>query len=191
MEVVPISLLRSRFSQRGRRLPKLKHLEREIHHYSHYSSPYSEHYGVYNLGDDSDVPAWASKGRESRSSKEVKLSGIPILESKGNLDENDYRYWIGNRYPGAQYSTCRRCMVLVHVEQRKEHSKKNDCNLLLVEVFKKLQFDKRCVQCDEVTLFSKWGIPLCDRFCIDDWKFELERSEAFLKALDLVNHLRS
>jgi hypothetical protein len=54
-----------------------------------------------------------------------------------------------------------------------EHQKENGCTTKLVEAYKLLLRDKKCVICDKTTSHTKWGVPLCNTTCVLRFQFEV------------------
>jgi hypothetical protein len=109
--------------------------------------------------------------------------------SHGNLDNNDYRYWIGlkNSLPGDGVAICRCCHAVFPVKLIKNH--KQGCPKKLEAAYALLQKDKRCVICNEETSRQVWGVPLCSMQHIDEWRFAAARPHWLIEALRLVGHI--
>jgi hypothetical protein len=94
--------------------------------------------------------------------------------SEGNLDHEDYRFWIGCHEPRAMYSVCRFCRVPCWNEtMRKTHQSRSNCCANLTVIYKMLLQRNACVVCGEPKERNPWGVPLCKTIgCLSTWKFD-------------------
>lgn len=86
---------------------------------------------------------------------------------------------------------CRCCLMIVKgVDERRKHQRALNCTTKMVEAYKLLLRDRKCMVCDKETPCTKWGIPLCQSLCIARWQFEAGAgAPALRQALGLVRHL--
>lgn len=92
----------------------------------------------------------------------------------GNLNNEEYRFWAGHSEPEYSDAQCRWCSSHFRTaDQRKQHHADSDCRENLMVVVKLLRHDKNCVCCDDRTTNAKWGIPLCDEKCENEWRYSL------------------
>lgn len=115
------------------------------------------------------------------------------IACEGNLDENEYRYWIGTRSITGQSATCRCCRDTVYSEtQRSLHrgTKVVVCKLRLVHAYNFLARTKKCIVCGADNWgCAKWGVPLCSSACITKWRFDFTMYSALqdiLKSQELT-----
>jgi len=105
------------------------------------------------------------------------------------FDPSDFRFWqvVMNLNRQVWRCQCRQCGgIVLSNTMRRTHSDTLGCYDQLVEAYKLLQRDKRCVICDNVTTKQKWGVPLCSSTCIEKWCFDIVKPEALGAALELV-----
>jgi hypothetical protein len=100
---------------------------------------------------------------------------------KGNLEPEEYRFWIGSKESYTTYAMCRCCRTSVYSSiDRKAHL--NDekfavagdrCAIRLTKVYAILLEWQVCLVCKKQRFNNKkWGVPLCDRSeCHMEWKF--------------------
>lgn len=125
--------------------------------------------------DQINKAEWSKQVRMSTYKRQT--ADLPL----GNLDKNAYRYWIGAEERGSRFSKCRACrMTLLSDEDRKAHTDKFKCTVVLTDAFKLLLRDGRCVVCDDKTLNQRYGMPLCSDVCIKYWMFESKDMQAGL-----------
>ena len=97
----------------------------------------------------------------------------------GNLGDSEYRFWVGVKEDCSMFAMCRACRMSVYGEKERENHKKDEklhvagmaCTQQLIEVYKRLLTDGRCVVCNGYTKGKKWGVPLCGEKCEEIWKF--------------------
>jgi hypothetical protein len=111
---------------------------------------------------------------------------------KGNLDEQDYRFWIGKKESVATFAVCRACgtevwggpgAMLKHKEVTNLFKGGGPCTTVLVQCYTKLLAKRQCIVCQAVTYNKRWGIPLCTPECLMKWKFY--NREWYLLAMEL------
>jgi hypothetical protein len=101
---------------------------------------------------------------------------------KGNLDDAEYRYWVGTREAWSAWAECRCCKKSTYsLEEREKHLKDPSfavggerCSTRLVNAYKLMLDSEQCLVCKgRRWMAQKWGVPLCsDPRCIDSWRFE-------------------
>ena len=95
----------------------------------------------------------------------------------GNLEDWEYRFWVGMKHQQATYSLCKCCRTVVHGKNdRADHKKhwgetEDSCMKRLQEAYKLIKKEGNCVCCKKKTYEEKWGLPLCSRVCQAEWKF--------------------
>jgi hypothetical protein len=97
----------------------------------------------------------------------------------GNLDESEYRFWVGNVLESSGFSECRACHKRVfNKSERIQHKmqvneKNNACTVQLTDAYKILSQANKCVVCHEQTWNRRWGVPICPAVpCIKRFMFE-------------------
>ena len=109
---------------------------------------------------------------------------IILNEIKGNLDNTDYRWWVGNRIYHShmnQQAMCRRCrMYLYSPAERMEHKEKftPSCIQALNQAYKLLMDkpDRRCIVCGDRCTTTQWGIPMHSTpSCMNRWRFDYQK----------------
>ena len=108
----------------------------------------------------------------------------------GNLENQDYRFWIGAHDPKVKFSQCKACCLdSWSAEQRLEH-KAIGCTKILVAAYKLLLRAMLCVICDAETSNTRWGVPICSPGCEERWKFAATTGtcDALDKAVSLAEY---
>lgn len=101
----------------------------------------------------------------------------------GNLDNVDYREFIGMSVQESTYAKCRGCeTVIMRLEERGAH--RITCKPLILSTIRLLIKDRRCVICDRATALHGWGLPLCSDNCKVAWRFGMPAS--FRQARELA-----
>lgn len=108
--------------------------------------------------------------------------------AKGNLEQEEYRYWVGtDAAPDieSKWAMCRCCRTSTYSkDQRIAHFRDpdflcngNQCSHRLIQAYEKLKSSTLCLVCKQPRNGNlKWGIPLCDNpSCEKSWKFGQER----------------
>jgi ferredoxin len=68
----------------------------------------------------------------------------------GNLNNNDYRFWIGCSNPASEYSMCRACgTICFNSAHRFYHKETEKCTDILVEVYKLALRERLCLVCEK------------------------------------------
>ena len=124
------------------------------------------HYGCQPY---TQIDPWYRRGDEDK------------IEMKGNLDPEEYRYWIGFRDEYSHWAMCRCCGKQVYSkEDRIKHFRDpdylvgtNQCSTRLVLAYKKMLASQACAACKKPRFGKeKWGVPLCEQAsCVNHWKF--------------------
>jgi hypothetical protein len=108
--------------------------------------------------------------------------------SKGNLENADYRFWIGTRHAASasmSWGMCRCCRISTHSNiERYKHLNDDSCAVggercaqRLIEAYKQMLASVLCVVCKNPRHGrSTWGIPLCgQQNCLQAWMFSHDR----------------
>lgn len=107
----------------------------------------------------------------------ARLKGIP----RGNLQEAEYRFWIGREYELLPTAYCRACGEEANSPEAREKHKsaetefKDDqsCILTLVSAYRRLLQKGKCAVCGlHCYNRQRWGVPICCPECVRKWKFE-------------------
>lgn len=111
-----------------------------------------------------------------------------LSNRKGNLDNDEYRLYMGDISPNSKHAQCRICSLsFYNIEDRKAHHKKVGCYQLAVRAYCILLCKGHCVICDKPTKGRKWGVPLCPGeaidTCIDRWKFYMLQPKNMREAI--------
>jgi hypothetical protein len=108
----------------------------------------------------------------------------PVTRPDGNLNESEYQFFVGMKWPDSNMAVCRCCNKNFYTkEERQSHFKTKSlmltsqagyepsCAIKIIAIMQLLQKDNNCVVCDTHTLSRKWGFPLCSRDCMVAWMF--------------------
>jgi hypothetical protein len=147
--------------------------------YSPAFPPGSDALAIFNKATSkAKSSAKSSARRRAQLNKAQQISQRPLVP-KGNLINDDYRYWrgfaISNARPGS--GTCRWCQVLFNDrEEMLTHHSKSPCKQLLTALYRfakqGFKFQYYCFSCKKVTDNFYWGVPMCDDVqCYTKWKF--------------------
>lgn len=110
----------------------------------------------------------------------------------GNLQDSDYRIWVGSKTSYETLSMCRRCRDYCYGDkERKAHKEKFPvtCGRYLTDAYKVLlaKTPRRCVVCRQECFTLRWGIPLHHtNSCLDEWKYGRQYHSALQLALQAV-----
>lgn len=121
-------------------------------------------------------------GRQFADFRVLNGRGKPV---KGNLDEAEYRYWIGFPDDCTILAICRACRTQVYGKfERDRHFKDptyavdgDPCSTQLVRCYKRLLTLTHCIVCKKNRYNSeRWGVPLCNSAdCEATWKFGTDK----------------
>lgn len=118
---------------------------------------------------------------------ETSMWNVKAGNGKGNIGQEEYRYWIGTQASVAdsKYAMCRCCRKSTYGrEERNAHFEDPEslvngdpCSTRLVKAYKRLLSLPTCIVCKQDRYrHEKWGIPLCAKpECELAWKFETKR----------------
>lgn len=113
----------------------------------------------------------------------------------GNLDNMEYRFWIGTRNEQTKFASCRWCrMVTFGPNERTAHNEgpHSHCTSKLVKAYGVLNAKGRCVVCDgSCRSRREWGIPICGDKCMEAWKFNIESLPQLYAAIQEVSGMFS
>lgn len=111
--------------------------------------------------------------------------GAVFTVPRGNLPQEEYRYWIGYAQQQSGYAMCRACRGSFYSDQQRELHFKDDkvfvggqnCAVRLVAAYKILLTGQTCLICKRQRFnHTKWGVPICESdTCERAWKFESTR----------------
>lgn len=102
----------------------------------------------------------------------VRVSSVPRRNVAGNLQNSDYRFWIGSPNDYSRMAFCRACGARTwSATDRKKHRDEAGCNDLLVKAYNRFNKWKRCVVCDRECSNRRWGVML-HTGCIPDFMFD-------------------
>lgn len=96
----------------------------------------------------------------------------------GNLDDSEYRFWVGHMAEKAVFSSCRRCYKFCYsAEERLEHKRvpngTDACTIQLVRAYNRLSQKNKCMICSSQSFYRRWGVPLCQvGNCVKRFMFE-------------------
>lgn len=94
-----------------------------------------------------------------------------LLERKGNLKNDDYRFFYGSAQEHHIAANCRWCdKVTPSPEARKNGH--DACKFQLLQLYQRLKKDRNCAVCESRSSSFHWGVPLCSKECKDAFKFE-------------------
>lgn len=104
---------------------------------------------------------------------------------KGNLEEEEYRFWVGTPEQGMGFSMCRACRTSIYNKLDRDGHFKDpkfsigglQCSVRLVNAYKKLSDLTQCLICKKQRFgHTRWGVPICDSpTCESNWKFNQQR----------------
>lgn len=108
-----------------------------------------------------------------------KSPAVVMDYGRGNLPNDEYRFFIG--YPAKQstVSVCRWCTGRFETEAARKAHKESDCKRNLISLYQRLRLDKLCVVCDVKTHREYWGLPLCSDACEQEYRFAVPDSMKF------------
>lgn len=152
---VPIALIRRVCFPSGQRLPKLKRIEfppKAI------VNPVTKPYSGYTVST--------------------------FDATKGNLEKQQYQFFVGRTRTNDNSATCRWCGVVGYGDHyQREHGKgegsKIGCKKKLTDLYKTFCVNKQCMMCDNATMKTTWGVPLCSKECETEWQFHAPASLRF------------
>ncbi len=154
----------------GQRMPKLKkwheNLSRAPRHrhaceYPRYIVPYDE--------------VAAPEPRVPKSYKRMGMGGWKT----GNLQENEYPFWVGEEDATGTWARCRWCgtgQVASTKDSRTAHQGIDNCTKNLRIVYKlslSTESYTRCVMCEKGSTRRRWGTALCSIECDNGFRFKL------------------
>lgn len=99
--------------------------------------------------------------------------------NKGNLKNDEYRFFVGYPATHSTHSTCRWCQARFETEEGRKLHKKAECKRKLTDLYELLLKDSNCVMCENRTPREYWGIPLCNLTCQNEFKFTMSGSMKF------------
>jgi hypothetical protein len=104
---------------------------------------------------------------------------------KGNLGQEEYRYWIGVEEQSMAFAMCRCCRQSVygntrdrtlHFADSRYVLDGNQCSVRLTNAYKQMLLNCReCIICKKNRFnHDKWGVPICELpACERAWKFDV------------------
>jgi hypothetical protein len=98
---------------------------------------------------------------------------------KGNLKNDEYRFFVGYPSTVSTHSTCRWCQGRFETDAARKAHKKAECKRKLTDLYAMLLKDHNCVMCDNHTVKEYWGIPLCTTTCQNEFRFTLSQTMKF------------
>lgn len=123
-------------------------------------------YSAYNVD-----PNWRTAYARRKLQEEEEENRRVI---RGNLSEEQYRFWNGSSMPGHKIATCRWCRTWCYSpEAMRKHHDETDHHNILAAIYKCAQESKVriCFTCHSRTKHAHWGIPLCPRnSCRNKWR---------------------
>lgn len=107
----------------------------------------------------------AKREREEREDK---------IAIRGNLREEEYRFWNGSQSTQTDIATCRWCRHWAYGhEAMRAHQSRTDHTRILREIYdaaRKMNV-KMCFTCGARSRHERWGIPLCNtNRCLNRWR---------------------
>lgn len=123
---------------------------------------------------------WLSKKPEKWYSAPTMALVPALVPTEKEL--NELRFW---SISPSGASHCRACNLIEWTAaDRQRHQADSNCTKVLVQAYRLLLRDMKCVVCDGSTQHTKFGVPLCQG-CVS--KFEKESGQpALLQAIRLV-----
>lgn len=102
-----------------------------------------------------------------------------------DFENHEFQFWCVRS--GA--AVCRKCLAqCVSRESRRLHLTAYGCTRALVQSYRRLLPDAKCVMCDEFSQTQKWGVPLCKE-CEEAWCFQEARPDCVRDALQIVGNV--
>lgn len=111
----------------------------------------------------------------------------------GNLDHQDYRFYVGRRDRTERFAQCRVCLgVFDDASARRTHGKKTGCFKMLLAALQPSVRRTLCLVCGATTYNCVWGVPLCDqrKNCIVLWSFDIVQPRVLRDELIIANRKR-
>lgn len=160
--MVPNWILKQIFAKGGHHLPKRERAKLYEHHYPPRFDSRFQQFGQEFIRNELIVP--------------------------GNLNNDQYRLFKGQRILTARDATCRVCGKIVNVYGDVKTHGTEGCYKIFNDAVDKWigRKDKEmaCVWCCQNTLHKRWGIPMClDAECIEGWKFDTVAPSELLKLI--------
>lgn len=195
---VPIWLLRQQFRPRFMRFPRLVraedcpgcHKKADGAQVSKMGKWWHNVCWIKHLKTDPTVAAIITPVKWEGNRVVPRLPG-EVLGVSGNLNNEEYRFWIGspNRISGvAQCRACRKVCHdaferIAHKDDKTCHVGGETCNRRLVNAYGMLLAQHKCVVCREQTYQSIYGVPICQKNCIERWRYSNIEWPALSQAL--------
>jgi hypothetical protein len=136
------------------------------------AGPDVDWYGLDGMGDHSGAysESWRRMDEEAKA-REDKTANFPI---KGNLKEEQYRFWNGSASTSTNIATCRWCRHWAYgPDAMQSHQSKTDHSRILREIydFARKQRTPMCFTCGAKTTKEHWGIPMWKKNrCRNKWR---------------------
>lgn len=210
--ILPIYILRRGIKPGGDRMPKLVPLPKHIVTYP--SSKWQPinlppnrpcavckgQVGTYKVGSR-EALAGEFRGQEYFHTDCFKLSGGEARrKDKGNLPNEEYRFWVGYTHASGVGAICRACLHSAYGPQnRKDHLNDDKmaiegarCAEQLSKAYTALLKDKvNCIVCHKERYgHEKWGVPLCSSpDCEFTWRFD--RSKRYIMLENRLTLIRN
>ena len=112
-----------------------------------------------------------------------------VMSNKGmDFSHWEFRFWaVGIAGIEAQICECRCCKNLCYSKEgRKSHLGIAGCTKKLIDAYKLLLLDNRCLICDSKTMNKSFGVPLCNKdACYNDFLHVESQPRALAEALNI------
>ena len=165
MPRVPNSLIRRLCYPTSYRLPKLEYMQ--------YPPKPAE------MERKSYVPSHVPNRLISAAELMARRASAQLDYDKGNLKNDEYRFFVGYPVVGSNCSTCRWCQARFDSEDGRKAHKKAECKRKLTDLYTLLLKDRNCVMCENHTAKEYWGVPLCSVTCKNEFRFALSSTMRF------------
>jgi|SRR5690242_3145619 len=122
----------------------------------------------------------------------VRITSGYLPKTWREFDRTEYRYWAAapideHRIEYGMIYECRACKMMVTGKTaRRQHHDERGCTKKLVDAYRRLLPDRKCVICDLYTTKTKFGVPICGDGCLKIWCEEESQPAALTAALQLV-----
>jgi len=158
-----VRLVSCNFGKKGQKYPSSW-----VHNHSGYPDDYDYPWG---LAAHDHSGAYSERWRRMQREDDAKDDKIVV---RGNLKEEQYRFWNGSGSVVSDIATCRWCRQWAYgAEAMRAHQNKTDHTRILREVYDLARRVQACMcfVCGSRTRTQRWGIPMCQsNRCRNKWR---------------------
>jgi hypothetical protein len=164
-----VRLVSTNFGKKGRKYPSSWVGQSWGHVYPGQSD--SDYMAPWGMGPQDHSGAYEEHWRKARRQAEERDAKMVV---RGNLREEQYRFWNGSSVVSTDIATCRWCRHWAYGQAAMTlHQHNTDHTRILREIYdtaRKMSL-RRCFACGSTTRKERWGIPLCaSNRCLNKWR---------------------